>query len=57
MNITAQFYGSALYPRRTSPRTLRMQFALLFSKLTKEQEKMLLEKKLKQMERDQSQKQ
>lgn len=57
VNITAQFYGNAVYPRGTSPWTLRMQFVLLFPKLTKEQEKGLLEQKLKQMNQEQSQKQ
>ena len=57
VNITAQFYGNAVYPRGSSPWTLRMQFVLLFPKLTKEQEKGLLEQKLKQLNQDQSQKQ
>ena len=56
VNITAQFYGNAVYPRGGSPWTLRMQFVLLFPKLTKEQEKGLLEQKLKQMNQEQSQK-
>ena len=55
VNITAQFYGNAVYPRGTSPWTLRMQFVLLFPKLTKEQEKGLLEQKLKQMNQEQAQ--
>ena len=57
VNMTLQFYGNAVYPRGTSPWTLRMQFVLLFPKLTKEQEKMLLEKKLKQMNQEEQQKQ
>jgi hypothetical protein len=56
VNITAQFYGNAVHPAGTSPWGLRLQFVLLFPKLTKEQEKMLLEKKLKQMEQEQPQK-
>ncbi len=57
VNITAQFYGNAVHPPGASPWTLRMQFVLLFPKLTKEQEKGLLEQKLKQLNQDQSQKQ
>jgi len=49
VNITAQFYGNAVHPPGTSPWGLRLQFVLLFPKLSKEQEKMLLEQKLKQM--------
>jgi hypothetical protein len=53
VNITAQFYGNAVHPPGTSPWGLRLQFVLLFPKLTKEQEKMLLQQKLKQMEQEQ----
>jgi hypothetical protein len=56
VNITAQLYGNALHPAGTSPWGLRLQFVLLFPKLTKEQEKALLEKKLQQLEREQPQK-
>jgi hypothetical protein len=57
VNITAQFYGNAVHPPGVSPWGLRLQFVLLFPKLTKEQEKALLEKKLQQMNQDQPQKQ
>ncbi|MFZ0582921.1 MAG: hypothetical protein WAN72_19970 [Candidatus Acidiferrales bacterium] len=57
VNITAQFYGNAVYPAGTSPWGLRLQFVLLFPKLSKEQERMLLEQKLKQMNQEQPQKQ
>jgi hypothetical protein len=57
VNITAQFYGNAVHPAGTSPWGLRLQFVLLFPKLTKEQEKALLEQKLKQMNQGQPQKQ
>jgi hypothetical protein len=57
VNITAQFYGNAVHPAGTSPWGLRLQFVLLFPKLSKEQEKALLEQKLKQMNQEQSQKQ
>jgi hypothetical protein len=56
VNISAQFYGNAVHPPGASPWTLRLQFVLLFPKLTKEQEKGLLEQKLKQMNQEQPQK-
>jgi hypothetical protein len=56
VNITAQFYGNAVYPSGTSPWSMRLQIALLFPKLTKDQQKMLLEQKLKQMEKEPPQK-
>jgi len=56
VNITAQFYGNAVHPPGASPWTMKMQIALLFPRLTKQQEKMLLEQKLKQMEQEQPQK-
>jgi hypothetical protein len=57
VNITAQFYGNAVHPPGGSPWGMRLQIAFLFPKLTKEQEKMLLEQRLKQTEQEQSQKQ
>jgi hypothetical protein len=57
VNITAQFYGNAVHPAGTSPWGLRLQFVLLFPKLTKAEEKGLLEQKLKQMNEEQPQKQ
>jgi hypothetical protein len=56
VNITAQFYGNAVHPPGASPWTMKMQIAFLFPKLTKEQEKMLLEQKLKQMDQPPPQK-
>ena len=56
VNLTAQFYGNAVYPDRTSPWGMRLQIAFLFPKLTKEQEKMMMEEKLKQMDQPQPQK-
>jgi hypothetical protein len=55
VNLTAQFYGNAAYPGGTSPWGLRVQIAFLYPKLSKEKEKMLLEKKLKQLEQEQQQ--
>jgi hypothetical protein len=57
VNITAQFYGNAVHPPGASPWGLRLQFVLLFPKLSKAQEKMMLEQKLKQMNQDQPPKQ
>jgi hypothetical protein len=57
VNITAQFYGNAVHPPGASPWGLRLQFVLLFPRLSKDQEKMLLEQKLKQMDQQQPQKQ
>jgi hypothetical protein len=57
VNITAQFYGNAVHPPGASSWGLRLQFVLLFPKLTNEQKKMLLEKALKQMEQGEQQKQ
>jgi hypothetical protein len=57
VNITAQFYGNAVHPPGASPWGLRLQFVLLFPKLSKEQEKALLEQKLKQMNQEQPPKQ
>jgi len=55
VNITAQFYGNAVHPAGASPWGMRLQIALLFPKLSKEQQKMMLEMKLKQMEQQQQQ--
>ena len=49
-NFTAQFYGNAVYPNGGSSWTMRLQAALRFPKLSKEQENMLMEQKLKQLE-------
>ena len=56
VSITAQFYGNGVHPPGTSSWTMRLQFALLFPKLSKEMEQMLLEKKLKQLQQEQPQK-
>ena len=50
VNLSAEFYGNAVHPPGASPWTLRLQFVLLFPKLSPQQEKMLLEQKLKQMD-------
>ncbi len=56
VNISASFYGNSVHPPGASPWGLRLQFVLLFPKLTKEEKKMLLEKALKQMNEEQTQK-
>ncbi len=50
VSLSAQFYGNATHPAGTSPWSMRMQLAFLFPKLSKEQEKKMLEQKLKQLE-------
>jgi hypothetical protein len=52
VNITAQFYGNAVHPAGGSPWSMRLQLAFLYPKLTKQQQKMMLEKKLKQMDQE-----
>jgi len=54
VNISVQFYGNAVYPPGGSPWSMRLQFVLLFPKLNKQQEKAMLEQKLKQMEQEQA---
>jgi hypothetical protein len=53
VNLTAQFYVNAVHPPGASPWGMRLQIAFLFPKLTKQQQKMMLEQKLKQMEQEQ----
>ncbi len=53
VSITAQFYGNGVHPPGASSWTMRLQFALLFPKLSKEEKEMLLEKKLHQLEQEQ----
>jgi hypothetical protein len=52
VNITAQFYANPVRPNGASSWGMRLQIAFLFPKLTKEQEKMMMEKKLKQLEQE-----
>jgi len=52
VNLTAQFYGNAVRPAGSSPWGMRLQIAFLFPKLTKAQEKMMMEQKLKQLEKE-----
>ncbi|HTZ47292.1 MAG TPA: neuromedin U [Verrucomicrobiae bacterium] len=50
VNLTAQFYANPVRPAGTSSWGMRLQIAFLFPKLSKQQEKMLLEQKLKQLD-------
>jgi hypothetical protein len=54
VNITAQFYGNAVQPDGGSTWTMRLQLALLYPKFTKQQEMMMMEKKLKEMKEEQA---
>jgi len=56
VSLTAQFYGNAIHPEGAPTWTMRLQIAFLFPKLSKQQEKMMMEKKLKQLEQEQPQK-
>lgn len=49
VNITAQFYGNAVYPSGTSPWGMRLQIAFLFPRLTKKEQRLLMEERLKEM--------
>jgi hypothetical protein len=53
VNISVQAYGNAVHVPGASPWNVRASFALLFPKLTKQQQKMMMEQKLKQMEQEQ----
>ena len=50
VNINVQAYANAVHVPNASPWGVRAQFALLFPKLTKQQEKMMMMQKLKQMD-------
>jgi hypothetical protein len=56
VNISIQAYGSAVHVPGASSWNVRASFALLFPKLTKQQQKMMMEQKLKQMEQEQPKK-
>jgi hypothetical protein len=53
VNISAEFYGNVVYPAGGSPWSMRLQIAFLFPKFTKQQEKEMMEMKLKQLEQQQ----
>ncbi len=54
--LTTQFYGNAVHPQSTPAWSMKLQISFLFPKLTNEEKKMLLEKKLKQLEAEPPQK-
>ena len=56
LDIVSLFILGVLRPAGTAPWTMRIQVALLYPKLTKEQEKMIMEQKLKQLEQEQPKK-
>ena len=56
MSMSAQFYGNAVHPSGASPWGMRIQIALLFPKLTPKEKMLLMEQKLKEMEKEQHQK-
>jgi hypothetical protein len=53
VNISAQFYGNAVYPSGTSPWGMRLQIAFLFPKLSPKEKMLLMEEKLKEMQAEQ----
>jgi hypothetical protein len=55
VNIQTTFYGNAVSPTGGATWSMRLQLALLFPKLTSLQQKMLLEKKLKNIEEQEQQ--
>ena len=56
VNISVQAYGNAVHVPGASTWGVRAQIALLFPKLTRQQQKMMMEQKLKQLEQQQPQK-
>jgi hypothetical protein len=55
VNLTAQVYGNAVHAAGASPWGIRLQIAFLFPKLTREQQLVILEKKLEQMKQQKPQ--
>jgi hypothetical protein len=56
VNLSVQFYGNAFHPPGASPWGMKSSITFLFPKLTVEQKKELLEKALKQLDQEPSQK-
>ena len=56
VSIQTQFFGNAVHPAGASPWGMRLEIAFLFPKFTKEQEKEMMEQKLKQLEKEQQKK-
>ncbi|HZD32167.1 MAG TPA: neuromedin U [Candidatus Angelobacter sp.] len=57
VNLSATFYGNAVYPSGTSSWSMRLQVAFLFPKLSPEQKKMMMEMQLKKLEQEQQEQQ
>jgi len=55
VNLTAQFYGNAVHPTGASPWGMRLQIAFLFPKLSAKEKELLMEEKLKELQREQQQ--
>jgi hypothetical protein len=55
VSLTARFYGNAICPEGAPTWTMRLQVAFLFPKLSKQQEKLMMEQKFKQLEQEQPQ--
>jgi hypothetical protein len=53
MSMSAQFYGNAVHPSGASPWGMRIQIALLFPRLTPKEKMLMMEEKLKEMEKEQ----
>ena len=53
VNLSAQFYGNAAHPTSGSPWGVRAQIAFLFPKLSPKEKMVLMEEKLKEMQKDQ----
>ena len=53
VSLDAKFYGNPIRPDRAASWTMQLQINFLFPKLTKQEEKMIMEKKLKQLEQEQ----
>jgi hypothetical protein len=56
VSLSVRFYGNAVHPPGASPWGMLLQATLLFPKLSKQQEKMMMEQKLKQLEQEPPQK-
>ena len=53
VNLLAQLYGNTVHPAGASSWGMRLQIQFLFPKFTKQQEKEMMEEKLKQLEQEQ----
>jgi hypothetical protein len=56
INMVVEFYGNVVHPSGASPWGMRVQISLLFPKLSEKEKMLLMEEKLKEMEKEQQQK-